>query len=302
MTKDKLGIILALVAATSMGTIAIFAKMAYSFGATPLTVLVIRFGVASLLLWAYLYWQQEIERVEGKKLIALGVLGIIYGLSSLCYFTSLELTSASIATLLLYTAPVFVVIISVLIGDEKITVHKIISVVTASLGLYLVLDLSVDTFNLTGILFGIGSGLFYCLFVVGNRRYAAGINSLLATACTVPATFLFHLSVSIASNQLSVAQPPAVWFYGILIAFFGTAVGIGCLTKSIQLIGASKSSIICTIEPAVTIALAAIIFQERMTLPQFIGGVFIIGAILIVNIDQARADSNELCPERANRQ
>lgn len=281
-----------------MGTIAIFAKMAYSFGATPLTMLTIRFGMASIMLWGYLYWQKQIEKIGKKQLLSFALLGVVYGLSSLLFFVAITLTSASIATLLLYTAPVFVVVISVLIGDERLTIYKLISVIITTVGLYLVLDLSVDTVNLKGVLVGMGSGFFYCLFIVGGNRFSAGINPLLVTACTIPATFVFHLCVSLATNQLHLAQPPLVWVYGALMALFGTAIGIGFIYKAVQLVGASKTAIITAIEPAITIALAAIIFSERMSLLQFIGGALIIGAIIIINVSKAQTVSEEGVPEQ----
>lgn len=294
MTRDKLGLVFALIAAAGMGIVPIFAKLAYSIGATPLTMLVIRFGLAAVILWGYLYWQKEIEKVEGKRLLSFLLLGLFFGISSLLYFTAITMIPVPVATLLIYTAPAFVVIISVLIGDERITLNKLISLAIASVGLFLVLDLSVDTVNWKGILIGLGGGFFYSLFVVGGNRFTAGSNPLLATAYTFPATFLFHLIVSVISNQLDLSLPPLVWGYGVLIALFGSAVGIGFLYKAIQLIGASKTSIIAIMEPVVAIVLAAIIFNERMTLLQLIGGALIIGAIVIINLSKAETNSEEL--------
>lgn len=288
MTRDRLGTIYALIAATGMGIVPIFAKVAYSLGATPMTMLVIRFGLASIILWGYLYWQKEIERVEGKKFFSFALLGVLFGISSLLYFTAITMISVSVATLLIYTAPVFVVIFSVLTGDERMTANILLSLIIASIGLYLILDLSVDTVNLKGILFGLSGGFFYSLFVVGGNRFTAGINPLLVTACSLTATFLFHLCVSLVSNQLSLIQPPLVWGYGVLIALFGSTVGIGFLYKAIQLIGGSKTSIIAIMEPVVAIVLAAILFHERMTLLQLAGGTLIIGAIIIINLTQTQ--------------
>ena len=288
MTRDQLGLIYALIAATGMGIVPIFAKVAYSLGATPMTMLVIRFGLASIILWGYLYWQKEIERVEGKKFFSFALLGILFGISSLLYFTAISMIPVSVATLLIYTAPVFVVIISILIGDERMTANILLSLVIASIGLYLILDLSVDTVNLKGILFGLGGGFFYSLFVVGGNRFTAGITPLLVTACSLTATFLFHLCVSLVYNQLSLLQPPLVWGYGVLIALFGSTIGIGFLYKAIQLIGGSKTSIIAIMEPVVAIVMAAILFHERMTLLQLVGGSLIIGAIIVINITQTQ--------------
>jgi drug/metabolite transporter (DMT)-like permease len=293
LTKDKLGIIYALIAATSMGTTAIFTKITYSMGATPLTILTIRFGIASVILWVYLYLKKQLEAVKKDRLIGLIALGLIYGISSFMYFTSIDMTSASIATLLVNTAPVFVVLTTVLIGDEKATLHQVVAIFVASVGLYLVLDLSVEAINLVGAVIGIGGGFFYGLYIVGSNRYAATLNPLLATAYTVPATFLFHFSVGTASHQLSWELPPLVWAYGIILAVFGTIIGIGFVQKSIPLIGSTKTSVIITFEPAVTVLLAALIFHEHMTPLQLLGGTLIIGAIIIIQISKTEVNKQQ---------
>ena len=68
-----------------------------------------------------------------------GIFSILF--FSYCYFTTIQLTSLSVACILLYTAPVFVMVLSVFLFREKITLQKLMALVLAFAGCVLVTGL-----------------------------------------------------------------------------------------------------------------------------------------------------------------
>ena len=125
------GLLLVLVSGITFGTLPIFVRYAYADGATPVTVLVLRFALAGTSLLTLTLVQRRTlpsaRRLLG--LIALGGLG--YGGQSFCYFTALTLAPVSLVTMLLYTFPAMVVGLSVAMGLEHMDLRRSTALVLA---------------------------------------------------------------------------------------------------------------------------------------------------------------------------
>lgn len=110
----------ALVALSALGysTNPIFGKFAYQAGANAVTLLAIRYTLATIGVWVLWGWRREtrsVSPVRKLQLIALGGLGM--GMVSLLYFIALERIGASLATGLFYTYPAFVALVGVFRGE-----------------------------------------------------------------------------------------------------------------------------------------------------------------------------------------
>lgn len=121
------GVILVLISAVAFGAMPILANLAYADGATPLTLLFVRFSSAALLMLALMAVRRE-PIPRGKVLlglIALGGLGYVG--QSMAYFTALTFASAGLVALLLYLYPVGVTILAVIFLKEPFTRTKAIA-------------------------------------------------------------------------------------------------------------------------------------------------------------------------------
>ncbi|MCQ2433368.1 MAG: DMT family transporter, partial [Clostridia bacterium] len=110
-------------------------------------------------------------RVKLKDLwcfLGSGLLSLLF--FTFCYFNAINMMSLSVAAVLLYTAPTIVMLLSLLLFKEKITVPKIIAVVLAFVGCGLVSGITGGA-ALTGkgLLFGLGSGIGYALYTIFSR-------------------------------------------------------------------------------------------------------------------------------------
>lgn len=115
MSRNLLGTFMALVSAAGFGSMAIFAKIAYQAGLNIQTLLVLRFSLATLILWTILKCTKKKYQVSSKDTISLIILGVLgYGALSGLFFYAVSQIPAAIAGLLLYTYPVLVTILTAL--------------------------------------------------------------------------------------------------------------------------------------------------------------------------------------------
>lgn len=198
-----------------------------------------------------------------------------------CYFNAMQQTSLAVAALLLYTAPVFVMLMSLLCFDEAFTRTKALALLLTFSGCACVTGVfgSSLTLTLSGLLYGLGSG--FGKYAV--RRYS----SLTITAYT------FYLA-------LAASWPLADFNYQRLAAIdlqaICSALGLGLLcavlpyllyTKGLEQIEAGQASILATIEPFVAAAVGVIFFAEALTPVKIIGMGLIFAAIAVLNIRRA---------------
>jgi len=78
----------------------------------------------------------------------------------------------------------------------------------------------------------------------------------------------------------------ALWIVGFGTAILCTVIPLFCYQKGLSLLGASRASILSTMEPAITIVLAGLILGETLTSSQLLGGLLIICGVLLLKLDK----------------
>lgn len=101
--------------------------------------------------------------------IGTGVLSIVF--FNYCYFRAMTLIPLSIAAILLYTAPAFVLFMSAVLFKEKITKRKVIVLIVTILGCAFAAGITGSTgpVSFIGIVYGIGAGIGYALYSIFGR-------------------------------------------------------------------------------------------------------------------------------------
>src|SRR4051812_36663983 len=134
MRADRRGLALCVVSAAGFGAMAILAKDAYTEGVGVVTLLSLRFALATALLWAVALARRSahLERRALVSALALGAVG--YTLQSGAFFAALERIDASLTALLLYAYPSLVAVGAVALGRESLGAGKVAALVLASAG------------------------------------------------------------------------------------------------------------------------------------------------------------------------
>jgi len=275
-----IGIFLILISGSSFGTLAIFARLAYEDGVTPITLLFLRFGIASLCM-IFIMWLRRIPIPRGWVLLGLAFMGGIgYVGQALSYFTALTLIPAGLVALLLYLYPAIVTILAVIVLKERISKWKIIALLIALGGTVLTIGPTGDG-QFLGVIFGLGAAFIYSIYILVGSKITKQVTPIQSSTVVI-------VSAAIVSSGLVAIKGPAFpatasgWAFVIAIALISTILAIVTFFAGLERVGPTNASTLSTVEPAVTVTLAAWVLGEAISFFRIIGGMMIILAVIIL--------------------
>lgn len=286
MTTDRKGILLTLIAAAGFGVAAPLSKFIYTYNLSTNLMLTLRFLMASMILWGYIYLKRNKinYKVTQKQLGLLFLLGgIIYVLTTAFYFTGVKYIPVSIHVMIFYTYPLIVNGFTVFVFKDKIPTKQIFAMFISFIGLILIAFNGVFTINYLGMSFSLIAALGYSIYLMTlNIKALEKMNSLVLAAYTNTFSGLVFFLYSFIKKDFYINIPLPAWLAIGLMATVSTAVAIIVLKKGIQLIGPAKASIIGTFEPLEGIILSVLFLKETLNFNQIIGIILIIFAIILV--------------------
>ncbi len=260
-----------------------------SISAVRSTVTVILIG-----LWL-LFTNKSAFKVKIKDLwifIGSGIFSFTF--FTYCYYVSIGFNGMAVSAVLLYTAPIFVSLLSSLIFKTKFTRNKLIALIFSFCGCMLVSELFSEKYriSLTGILVGLGSGIGYAMYTIfGEFAIKKGYKSetitfytfVFATIATVPmatVTGVFSL------DNLAYSIPIMVIF-GLLTG----AMPYLLYTKGLEKTEPSIAAILATIEPLVACVVGAFMPNGQLTIGKYAGITLILVSLLISSHKNVRTTS-----------
>lgn len=216
---------------------------------------------------------------------AAGILSIV--LFNFCYYKTMSLTSLSVAAVLLYTAPFFVVIMSVCIFKQRLTVKKCAACVTAFVGCCLVTGAfgTGEKLSAAAIVFGLLTGFGYSLYTVFSRLLLdRGYNSYTITFYTFGFALLGCIPFTDFKSAASVCiNAPAVVPVAFLMAVFNTVIPYLLYTVGLCGVDASIAPIIAMVEPVVATVIGAAVYAEPITLSGAAGILIVLASVSVLN-------------------
>jgi len=290
VSPDRLGTLLCILAAAGFGAMAVLAKLAYGAGLGVVSLLSLRFVIAALVLWAAVAVLRVPLAGSGRAL-AFGALigGGAYALEAGLFFAALARLDASLASLLLYAYPAFVTVAAIALGRERADRRRLLALAVASVGLVLVLGGGIGGASLAGVGLALGSALAYAAYILVSDVLARGLHPLAfaASVCTGAATAF--LAAGAVSGGLDLSLRAEAWGWVLAIALISTVVAIAAFVAGLARVGPSRASILSTVEPPITVALAFLAFGETLGWVQAAGGLLVLSAAVLV-VDQLDPD------------
>jgi drug/metabolite transporter (DMT)-like permease len=278
------GVALVLTSAFGFGLMPIFAIFTYQEGLDVNSLLVLRFTLTALALFAFLWLKREPLALTRRLLGGLFVLGTVgYSLQAWFYFSAVRYIPASLAVLLLYTYPILVALLSRLVDKEKLTGCKLLAIALASGGLCLVLGASPAAVDLHGVLLAFAAAVVYSGYITLGNRVVREVSPAVTSAfVALFAAVAVGLS-SLAGGSLNFQLTPSAWLGVFGIIGFSTLLAMLTFFRGLALIGPTRASILSMVEPLVTVLFSALLFADRLSLIQLAGGVAVLaGAVLVV--------------------
>lgn len=268
------------ISACSFATMAIFAKTAYGSGAETLAVLLLRFGLSSLIMIAIMLVGNH-RWPQGRNLftlIGMGSLG--YAGQSFCFFAALNYASAGLVALLLYLHPVMVALAGSTFLGYRLTVKKFLAILTALAGTALTIG-GAASGSTQGIVLGISAAIIYSVYIlVGSKMLEAETPIAAATVIMLSATVVFA-SLALMTKP-AFPQTTTGWVAVGCIALISTVVAMITFFAGLRLMSPGDAATISTLEPLVTVVLAAIYLAEPLTVTKVIGGAIIVGSLIVL--------------------
>lgn len=299
-----LGILLTVVSAFAFGSGALFAKPVYAAGVDWHTLMTWRFTLGAGLSWAWVAFspggRAALMTLNRRSVYVAVALGLLYTGNSSTYFAGLETVPASLAALIVYIYPAIVAVLTLRLG-RRLEGRR----AWGSLGLALVgVALAAGTLDaatappLSGLVLMAASPVIYSVWIVlsarlaGERRSgvgkggaggAVGSHPLAAGAVMMTATATaFWISALAVGRPVLPGQIPVEAWPGIAgLGVVATFIAIQAFYAGAHRIGAARASLVSTVEPIWTIVLAGILFGERLSPIQLVGGALILAGVVL---------------------
>lgn len=286
--KDKVNYLYVFLAGASWGIISLFLKPLLNAGFTQIQTVTIRCLIAAAALGVImLFTDISAFKIHLRDLwcfLGTGIVSVMF--FSISYFYSMTYNGVCIAVILLYTSPIFVMLLSKILFKEKITTLKIVALVLTILGCVFASGVgSADHLTGKGLILGICSGLGYALYSIFTR-YALNRNYK-----SITVSFYTFLICGVACLPLASVNTlsPLVNTKNIL---FSLGLGIVCCvlpymlyTKGLEKVENSKASVIVAIEPVVASIIGITVYNETLTLLKLLGVILVLCAVVICSKD-----------------
>ncbi len=288
-------------AACLWGTTGLFVRHLGDVGLGTMTICVLRSAVAlAMMLVLALCIDPKLLRVRLRDLwcfFGTGVLSMLF--FNYCYFRTIEESSMAVAATMLYTAPVFVLILSALLFREHITRRKVLALVLAVVGCVLVSGIITGgSLNGTGVLLGLGAGFGYGLYSIFTRF---ALNRGYSSVTISVYTFLFATLGGLPLmgwGQLSAAHGTGgvgLWLFLALYALVTTVLPYLFYNWGLIRVENSKAAVIASVEPVVAALLGFVSPYHEVPGPmEFVGILLVLGAVVLLNVRGKRNDAETL--------
>lgn len=282
MTNKKVAYLYLLITFCVWGSLYVVGKLV--LGKVPvITVLFLRYLIAGITLFFVLGKSKtkKIEHQDYKYIFLIGFVG--YFLSIGLQFMGIKLSSASVASLVNSMNPITITVFAAIILKEKFTIRKIVCVILAIIGVYIIIGGISGNRQVLGIIFSILSVISWSFVSVIVRRITQKYSAIQITAycmfvaavCTLP--FSGYELITEHSAQFDSNIILLLLYMGVVC----TALANVLWNKSLSMIEAGTCSLFYPIQPMVSVLFGCMFLGENIDIRFVLGAILIIGGVLV---------------------
>jgi drug/metabolite transporter (DMT)-like permease len=287
--RRNIGPALILLAGCFWGSMGIFVRRLTDYGFSSIQIVAIRVTLAALIFCMLLLIKDPSGfRISVKDIplfLGLGFGSILF--FTVCYFTAITMMPLSTAAILLYTSPIWIMLMSVLFFREKLTGRKLLALALAFAGCVLVSGVSGEGMTLPGLLVGLGSGIGYGLYsilgTVALRRYSPYTVTTYTFAFAALGAWLICRPADMLAKFAAAPDLPGLVFFCFLTALVTAVIPFLAYTLGLRTVEASRAGILATVEPLVATLIGVAVFSEPLTLLSDLGMLLILAAVVLLN-------------------
>lgn len=269
------------------GTISVFLKNLSSSGLSLIQITACRAVFSSFFLFVYfLVKDKNLLKIKLKDIwmfVGTGVVSLTF--FSLCYFSTILESGASIAVILLYTSPIFILLLSAILFKEKITKIKLFALILTFVGCIFVTGIGGENhLSAKGLFIGLCAGFGYALYSIFSRFALKKYKPLTVTFYTFVFSSISLLPFcNIVEICLSFSEKSLLFLIGI--ALVCTVLPYIFYTFGLSGLETGKAAILVTVEPLVGSLIGIFVWKENLDMLKLIGIIMIFIAVILINLN-----------------
>lgn len=276
-----------LAGAALWGMIGLWNRRLMAGGFSPWSIVLVRnTGGLALLLAIFAVRDRSVFRVRREHLkyfFGTGIASVL--LFTVCYFSCQKICSLAVASILLYTAPSIVVMLSAVLWREPVTRKKLLALGLTLVGCACVCGVFAGDLTVTpaGILLGLGAGFFYALYsIFGRYALRAGYSSMTVTVWTFIFAGAGALLFIRPAELIPAAADGAMWLTAAGLVVISTVAPYLLYTAGLSRVESGRASIMASLEPVVASLVGILVFHEPLSGLTAAGIVCVLAGVVIL--------------------
>lgn len=275
-----------MLASATFGFIPLFSIPLLKSGMELDSVCFYRFALASFFMWIICKVKGVSLKCSGKEILAMGLLSIFYAATSFFLTASYKYISSGTATTIHFFYPVVVALAMILLFGEKVSIWKIIAIVSGIAGVFFLSGgITGEKISLTGLILVLVTVITYPTYVVGVNQtpVVMRMNGMKQTFLVLFfSAIIFFVNVLVKGAHFSPLSTSYQWEYAIALAIIPTLVSDFALIYAIQMAGSTITAILGCMEPLVAVICGVIFFGETFTANSLAGMLLVFAAVFII--------------------
>lgn len=285
LNKKSFNIFLVALAGILWGMIGLFTSPLAEKGIDSISIIAVRSTLTAIMLATILLIvDKSLFKIKFRDLWRFAGMGIVsFTFFNICYLKSMELNnSLGTACILMYTAPIFIMLLSALLFKEKITPIKFVCLILAILGCALISG--GGSVTLFGFVFGLGSGLGYGLYSIFSiyalKKYSFWTATFYAFCFSALSLIPFCDWGTVVSATVTNGST-ALLFLGL--SFIITVLPYIIYTCGLKKVPPSEASVIACVEPVVATLVGVLIYGQTLGILGALGMTLVLVAVMILS-------------------
>lgn len=295
---EIIGYVMIFAAGTLWGTIGLFVKLLSGAGADPSLTAFMRLFMGFCILIPVMLFKGgglKLFKIDKKGLIQCLMLGTLsQALFNYCYNISIGSVGVATASILLYTAPVFVCLMSKIFFKELIGVQKVFALILNITGCFLMVtggDLSYFRISAAGIFFGLSAAFLYSLVTIIGNITSGNIHPFTVVFYSFFFGWVTLGIITAPWESMSAVSGMKFWIYsfgyGLIPTVCSYLLYMGGLNKNLEL---SKVPVIASVETVVATFIGVLVFKEKLGFINVFGIICLLSSIAVMNLKLKKRD------------
>ena len=277
----KKGYIYTALSAIVFGLMSLLTKIIIARGATSLTIPFFRVFYVTIVLFFVLKIKKIDFHLEKRDLLSVMLTSIFgSGLTIIILNESYNYVDTGIATSLHFLYPLFVAMLCCFFYGEKIKKKQIISLSFALVGI--ICFMSKGNGSLFGYFLAIASGLTYAFYLVKmDKTGLVKMNALKLSFYLALFTTIEIFTINLFMQDVVFKMDAIAYVLLLVLALSSSFLATVLLQKGVLLLGSTRASFICLLEPVTSIIVGILWLNEALTFNKGLGGLAIIISLII---------------------